>query len=149
MSKEYHWWRCDYCKKNKDEVEHIPCEQSPNGKHSYRLIIVEDEYCWDCGKHKSEIQTNHCSKSPNGKHRYYSRTIDGTTANNLGASLGKLAVLYFSTRPKSLAGVITRGIVFGGIGFILCANNNVALGVVAGVAIFGLYFWYFKKKIDE
>lgn len=79
----------------------------------------------------------------------------GDIFTNIIAALFKL---LFS-KPESVAGIIIRGIVFAVASFFIAAvviasisnnaNLSFVLGVLAGAAVFGLYFWYFRKKLDE
>lgn len=121
---------------------------------------MADEICMYCGKQRSDLYPATCPKSSNGRHAYASRAYSagaklGDIFTNIIAALFKL---LFS-KPESVAGIIIRGIVFAVASFFIAAvviasisnnaNLSFVLGVLAGAAVFGLYFWYFGKKLDE
>ena len=66
---------------------------------------------------------------------------------------------WLFSKPKVLAGLIFRGLIFGVAGFFIAGiltmaitENATASRVIGGlvaVAVFGLYFWHFRKKLDE
>ena len=64
---------------------------------------------------------------------------------------------WLFSKPKVLAGLISRGLIFGVAGFFVVGILAVSItknfaGIIIGglgaVAVFGLYFWYFRKKFD-
>ncbi len=121
---------------------------------------MSDEVCIHCGKEKGNLHPVTCPKSNDGRHSYVSRAYSaGTKAGNvLALILGALFKWLFS-KPKVLAGLIFRGLIFGAVGFFIAAvvimgasQNQILsyiLGALAGIAVFGLYFWFFSKKMEK
>lgn len=114
--------------------------------------------CRYCKKQKNEVASSFCPQSPNSTHDFES------VAFKAGAKLGEVFFIVMVrllqalfSKPASVAGLVARGIVFGVVGFFIAMlvatgvshNQNVSyvLGALAGVAVFGLYVWCFKRKI--
>lgn len=66
--------------------------------------------------------------------------------------------LFSKPKVSATGGLIFRGLIFGVMGCFVAAiltmaitENATASRVIGGlvaVAVFGLYFWFFRKKID-
>ena len=114
--------------------------------------------CRYCKKQKNEVASSFCPQSPNSTHDFES------VAYKAGAKLGEVFFIVMVrllqalfSKPASVAGLIIRGVVFGVVGFFIATivvagvsndtNLSFALGALAGVAVFGLYVWYFKKSL--
>lgn len=121
---------------------------------------MSSEVCMYCGKRKGDISPSSCPKSSNGHHEYTSGAY--AAGAGLADAVFPLIVMlfkWFFAKPQRLAGIITRGIIFGAVSFFVACivafdifeNRDLSfiLGALASIAVFGLYFSHFRKKLDE
>ena len=133
------------------------------------LLRLAWALCCDyCGEEITKV-TDYCPKNSNG-HRYgiYPQTNNKSNNNDaygVGVALANALTPFIAAlfkwlfrKPKVLAGLIFRGLIFGVVGFFVGGILTMAItedaitsrimGGLVAVAVFGLYFWFFRKKID-
>ena len=119
---------------------------------------MSDEVCIHCDKEKGDLHPVTCPKSNDGRHSYASRAFSaGTKAGNVLTLILEALFKWLFSKPKVLAGLIFRGLIFGAVSFYIAfkislnyqnsENSSYIISGLVAVVVFGLYFWFFKKRI--